>query len=491
MAADPFEGEHSWVRDRLKVEKGLGISGEVYELFAGTFGNVPTVVIKRGKSINEALINNDIRMLEQFSLTGCTQRILHVQESCSFTILVLERYEMNCEQWLTTHRQRRPREIRINLIIRDALKALEHLHSKGVVHRDIRMRSFAITWENGEYKAILTSLKYAWYEDRQFACFSEINKEYANKSWEFLPKDASSYSFIDDKYALTGISYYLLKDHMPPKGLRYPLHPVWPSCCLTDYRMTHLQNFIGVSLQGACNFRVAELSIPDLLAHPAFLPTEKLSAFEDGMYSIGKNNSRTVDPDLEEHRSIVFNGSWLCKLDLNISDHLRSYMDESKFVTLVVTKRNRKQHCNEDIDLFRHIFADLPDRDFEYWQSKFPRYFIYYFVKMARAKDRAGIRIHTKPELAQFFPASARFYRACYRALIEDPYDQELLPNGEVPTFMMPYVKAISKFDDFLPYICIDDQEEAEEDERYAIAPENARESKSAGACEWEWPDWN
>lgn len=125
-------------------------SGGIYEVYSGTFGSYPEVLLKRavlarlaGRRSHEEIVLNDITKSQ--ILSGCPYiaRLFHYERNATFIILVAERYQINCKEFLVQVEAGMYRQDKYKLtqVFTQLFTAVEYLHKKNIVHRDIRAKN--------------------------------------------------------------------------------------------------------------------------------------------------------------------------------------------------------------------------------------------------------------------------------------------------------------------------------------------------------------
>lgn len=151
---------------RIDLGEPLPAFGSIYQIYHGHHAMCNNPVIKVAKKVHKELVYNDFGYLMTFMSTGLFQRcVISCEENEEIMCFVLEKYEINLAEVLgSSARHILLRKYDRVEIIRGLCQAVRCLHSKGIVHRDIRPRHIGIVLRDGKNliliaaKALRTSI---------------------------------------------------------------------------------------------------------------------------------------------------------------------------------------------------------------------------------------------------------------------------------------------------------------------------------------------
>lgn len=360
-------------------------------------------------------------------------------------LLATPKYAYNCEQISTDpDKAALVQKYDQQKLFRGAWEALRYLHAKGYAHCDIRAKNIAVQIENGnirkhnfivniklhrnisgDWHTILTGLKYC----------RKINKadEYPDREVDFrLPMTIRSASpTIADKYQLTCVMYCFLHQQFIPSPDTV-LVPFWPCEPMGDYKDVHMKHFCKVMFKSTMEeAETPSFPIKDTFGHPYFMTEAEMVAFTDRLCSFEFRNRRLASY-IDDHKwkSHVFGDEgWMDRLEPELQELLRNArtpMDVMSAVSLWLTQRNSRHHRDEDTLAIQILLGILPVENFNYWQDKFPYFFIFlYFALSAYKYQEFPVvkRLYSKPEFRYFFPSTSQFYRACCKTELSESED--------------------------------------------------------------------
>lgn len=143
---------------RLVIEPDVFIEGGIYSVFEGTYGHYTSVFYKfarksarRNGRSHRYLVRNDVRRMEEFAVHPNFAKIITHEITGRHWMLIVQRYSETLQTYVTTIGGRPAADqIDYGMCFKQLLQGLSFIHSRLLVHRDIRMKNLFIHRFNGK-----------------------------------------------------------------------------------------------------------------------------------------------------------------------------------------------------------------------------------------------------------------------------------------------------------------------------------------------------
>lgn len=227
---------------------------------------------------------------------------------------------------------------------------------------------------------------------------------------EFEVTKSRSFGFEEDKRRLAIVMYCYLKKEIPHGNNRFEFTPVWPGEHKYDYRTVQLKHLIKLMS--------SDMQFPCIsyLAHPLFMTIEEMVSFEDRMRMVLKGNYM-VRRYLDSFGKQVYRTKWTEQLtdDVLVSIRALNPEFETSLSALIAAIRNRRHHHRgEDPQWRRAALGPMHVENFEFWEKKFPSFFISLYIAMGTFSQNGIFLCQTADFVnSSFFKARPAFYVAC------------------------------------------------------------------------------
>lgn len=203
--------------DNYEVEFpiGRGASSHVYRAVHRPSGQTVALKVMEAKSAEEvARIRKEVSIHKQFNHPHIVKLIDYFSEDSSH-YLVLEFCPKG--EFYTHFSQKKGHftEKQIKRYLFQALSALEHIHDRGVVHRDVKMGNILLS-ENGDLKLTDFGLS-VLFEERD-----EESRGRLDGTPNYLPPEMilkNKITFSNDTWAVGCLGFALLCGHLPFEGV--------------------------------------------------------------------------------------------------------------------------------------------------------------------------------------------------------------------------------------------------------------------------------
>lgn len=425
--------------------------GSVYQQYSGSFGNYKDPVIKRASKMRNTetgvthkdLVLNDIRKMEELGSSGMVQRLLQAEESINTFLIAVERYEVDLETILFNCSVIGEDEAwgfyDPGVVMKDAFAALKYLHSRAIVHRDIKPKNIVIHVQNGEcqfykkmaaclneefflgsYKGILRGLKYS--QNMLDVESEDMKQAFARKNWACQLNLQNGYGVGHDKYSMACVLYCIYKDTLitsPHSTLEMDFYDG-----TMDFRKVMLRHLIRIIMRDVRQPDAYRLRIADFMEHPYFWSLSQLALFEDNLWIFSQKLQSVKDAVIRGSRSVLFDTEtgWISMLEgeayQKVAETIPQYQWKS-VLGLWSARRNRRTHGFEDGIAVQEELGYVPEENFYNWEVKFPHFFMSIYGALSNARFIRKLRhsaremfVTESPELRFFFPGRQVFYRA-------------------------------------------------------------------------------
>lgn len=164
--------------------------------------------------------------------------------------------------------------------------------------------------------------------------------------------------------------------------------------------------------------------------HPYFSDEAWMSGFIDRFRTYSAHDTN-MDRVLEKEKKVVFKENFILNLERPVQRLVQRSLQRTidgpvgiTFMHLWLTVRNRKHHRDQDRDdTARFMMGTIPIENFCYWAKKFPYFYLYLFLNIAKYKPAGedSVRMCSNEEFKYFFPAPKVFYGYCCSVPLVDP----------------------------------------------------------------------
>ncbi|CAH1726019.1 serine/threonine-protein kinase/endoribonuclease IRE2 [Aphis gossypii] len=368
----------------FRTDEILGKGCEGTSVFKGEFESRP-VAVKR--LLPECFIagEREVHILRESDYHPNVVRYYCTEQDKQFRYIALELCAATLQDYVEKNVLRN--EISPKEILCQSIKGLQHLHSLGIVHRDIKPHNVLLsipTRGNGSFssvRALISDFGLCKKLQGGKMSFSKRSGVTGTDGWiapEMFVTNASVTKSIDI-FSMGCLFYYILSKGKHPFG-----DSLWRQARILDKRQAPCldalnENEIWKRLISLMISRNPE-DRPTATAvryYPAFWDSSTLLSFlQDVSDRVEKEHSMSpVMLELEKGGDgVIGQDGWHDKIDQEITSELRKYRTyrTGSIRDLLRAFRNKKHHFRELSQDTQKLFGDIPDTFLEYWTSKFP-----------------------------------------------------------------------------------------------------------------------
>ncbi|VVC31730.1 PUB domain,Pyrrolo-quinoline quinone beta-propeller repeat,Protein kinase domain,Serine/threonine- [Cinara cedri] len=378
------DGSFSIGKIMFRTDEILGKGCEGTFVFRGEFECRP-VAVKR--LLPECFIagEREVHILRESDYHPNVVRYYCTEQDKQFRYIALELCAATLEDYVEKNQLRH--EISPKEILSQSIKGLQHLHSLGIVHRDIKPHNVLLSIPsrgNGSFssvRALISDFGLCKKLQGGKMSFSKRSGVTGTDGWiapEMFANNASVTKSIDI-FSMGCLFYYILSDGKHPFG-----ESLWRQAKILDKRQVPCldalndnevwKRLISVMISRNPEDRPTASAVR---YYPAFWDSSTLLSFlQDVSDRVEKELSTSpVMLELEKGGDGVFGrDGWHDQIDPVITSELRKYRTyrTDSIRDLLRAFRNKKHHFRELSLDTQKLLGDIPDTFLEYWTTRFP-----------------------------------------------------------------------------------------------------------------------
>ncbi|KAK3608719.1 hypothetical protein CHS0354_038162 [Potamilus streckersoni] len=385
---------------------GHGCNGTI--VFRGKFDK-RDVAVKRLLKEYFSLAEQEVKLLRESDQHPNVIRYFWMEEDIHFLFIALELCDGNLEDYVENKLQNI-----INIepidILHQALNGLAHLHSLGIVHRDIKPQNILISKPNsqGEVRAMISDFGFSKKLPPEKMAFSSRSNVLGTEGWispEML-KSGHKRTTAVDIFSAGCMMHYALTKGLHPFGnyaseiqcnirqgkFNLGRLPMTSDGCIA-------KDIIEKMLSGEPQTRpTAKVVLNHLLF---WKKTEKLQFIEVVSDWIMDN----MVHDLEQDEATIVNCDWTIHLSQELQNDIKKDSIEkaiqysgSSVKDLLRVIRNKKLHYNKMPEDVRKSVGSLPDEYLDYFTSRFPLLMLHTYRGMECCAKEDTFKAYYKTE---------------------------------------------------------------------------------------------
>ncbi|KAI5728967.1 hypothetical protein M8J77_023734 [Diaphorina citri] len=385
------------------VNQVLGKGCEGTFVFKGEFDN-RSVAVKRLLPECFTFADREVCLLRESDQHGSVVRYYCTEQDKQFRYIALELCATTLQEYTekgTLRDHITPKEA-----LHQATRGLEHLHSLGIVHRDIKPHNvlLSLPTSEGRVRALISDFGLCKKLASGKVSFSKRSGVTGTDGWiapEMMANGGRTMCNVDI-FSLGCVFYFVLSGGRHPFG--DPLRRQ-ANILAGDYSLELATSELWARLVEAMISREPEQrpSAATVAVYPAFWDNNQVLNFlQDVSDRIEKEE--VTDPvvlNLERGAHVVTQGDWRLLIDPEVASDLRKYRNYrgESLRDLLRALRNKKHHYRELTAQAQKLLGSIPNEFMSYWLSKYPHILHHTWVSMQC--------IRSEPCLSKYYSHSA------------------------------------------------------------------------------------
>ncbi|XP_067937029.1 serine/threonine-protein kinase/endoribonuclease IRE1-like [Watersipora subatra] len=278
-------------------------------------------------------------------------------------------------------------------LLEQAMSGLAHLHSLGIVHRDVKPHNVLLSLpdNSGQIKALISDFGLCKKLAAGKHSFSKASGVTGTEGWiapEMLNSELRTTTSVD-VFSAGCLIYYVVSGGKHAFGDKLRRQA---NILNAEYKLESISSPEHICCLHLISWMLAHdsherPSMAEVLAHPYFWSEEKqLRFFSDVSDRIEKEPEGSyVVRGLEDRSDSVLKGDWKDHISIELYNDLkrfRSYRGSS-LRDLLRAMRNKKHHYRELPEEVTKSLGQIPDEFVRYFTSRFPKLLLHSYLTMA------------------------------------------------------------------------------------------------------------
>ncbi|XP_050421955.1 serine/threonine-protein kinase/endoribonuclease ire-1 [Adelges cooleyi] len=377
------DGSFSIGKIMFRTDQILGKGCEGTSVFKGEFERRP-VAVKR--LLPECFIagEREVHILRESDYHPNVVRYFCTEQDKHFRYIALELCAATLQDYV--EKNILSTEISQKDVMLQSIKGLQHLHSLGIVHRDIKPHNVLLSVPSrgsgsfSSVRALISDFGLCKKLQGGKMSFSKRSGVTGTDGWiapEMFNENASVTKSIDI-FSMGCLFYYILSNGKHPFGdnlsRQSKIFDGQAPCLDALYDNEIWKRLIAVMISQNPEERPTASAVR---SYPSFWTSCTLLSFlQDVSDRVEKEQvTSSIMLELEKGGDGVFgNDGWHDKIHEEITSELRKYRTyrSNSIRDLLRAFRNKKHHFRELSEGTQKLLGDIPDKFLEYWTVKFP-----------------------------------------------------------------------------------------------------------------------
>lgn len=377
----------------------LGRGSEGTVVYKGKFDGRP-VAVKRIVPQCFTFADREVALLRESDEHAHVIRYFCTEKDAQFRYIALELCSGTLQEYIENRQFQCSVDLSSITIMMQAMKGIQHLHSLGIVHRDVKPSNILISVPNkiGQQKIVMSDFGLCKKLVGGRCSFSQRSGMAGTDGWiapEMILTDQYRMTRAVDIFSMGCVYYYILSGKHPfGDSLTRQAKIVSGEFSLEELS-SHEFCIEAIDLIECMLYVNPHLrpTADTVLKHPLFWNSEnKLEFFQDISDRIEKEPSDSQLMVKLEDTSIkynVFGNDWRQKLSMPLQVDLKKFRNYKGDSTrdLLRAMRNKKHHYRELADDVKASLGTIPDQFLPYFTSRFPSLLIHAYHSMSSCRS--------------------------------------------------------------------------------------------------------